>query len=140
MLMIQFPSWMETSKESGAPFLWKHRASWHLDTAQRALVCLGCELVCVCVCVEEAKREGEEGESARDNMMFTLGLFFWERASIQPCCDTHHTSNLAPFIITLYSQRPHLVCYYQRSSSFPSMYVRNPTETNMSNVDNCYFC
>lgn len=83
---------------------------------------------CVCVCVGWVREI--------DNMMFTLGLLSRDCASIQPCCDTHHTSNLVPFIISLYSQRPHLVCYYQRSLLFPSMYVWNPTETNMSNTDN----
>lgn len=68
--------------------------------------------------------------------MFTLGLLFWDRASIEPRCDTHHTSNLVPFIITLYSQRPHLACHYQRSLLFSSMYVWNPSETNMSTVGN----
>lgn len=76
------------------------------------------------------------GTGETDNMMFTLGLFFWDCATIQPCSDTHHMSNLVPFIITLYPQRPHLACYYQRSLLFPSMCVWNPSETNMSNIDN----
>lgn len=136
MLMSPFPSWMETSKASGAPSLWLHRVSWYHYMAQCALASL-CLCVCACVCqrvCEKATNGGGKGEI--DNIMFTLGLFFWECASIQPCCDTHHTSNLVPFIITLYSQRPHLVCYYQRSLLFPSMYVWNPSETNMSHIDN----
>lgn len=72
----------------------------------------------------------------RERDMFTLGLLFWDCGSIQPCCDTRHTSNLLPFIISLYSQRPHLVCYYQRSLLFSSMYVGNPSETSMSSMDN----
>lgn len=55
---------------------------------------------------------------------------------MRACCDTHHISNLLPFIISLYSQRPHLTCYYQRSLLFPFMYVWNPTETNVSAADN----
>lgn len=127
MLMRQFPSWMETSKAKGAPSLWLHRASWYHYMAQ-------CVLQRSCSCARE--RETHGGKGRIDNTMFTFALYFWDRASIQPCCDTHHMSNLVAFIITLYSQRPHLACYYQRSLLFPSMYVWSPSETNMSNADN----
>lgn len=133
MLMSQYPSWMETSKARGAPSRWLHWASWHHYTARCALAssCL-CVRLCQWVC--ERDKWGCGGGEI-DNMMFTLGLFFWDCASIQPCCDTHHTSNLVVFVITLYSQRPRLACHYQRSLLFPSMYVWNPSETNMSTVD-----
>lgn len=134
MLMSQFPSWMETSKARGAPSLWLHRASWYHYMAQCALASL---CLCVCACASGCVRKRQMGGKGEiDNMMFTLGLFFWDCASIQPCCDTCHMSNLVPLIITLYSQRPHLACYYQRSLLFPSMYVWNPSETNTSTVDN----
>lgn len=95
-----------------------------------------CLYACVCVSQWVCEKQTNRGKGETDNTMFTFGLFFWDCASIQPCCDTHHTSNLVPFLITLYSQRPHLACYYQRSLLFPSMYVWNPSETNMSNIDN----
>lgn len=136
MLMSQFPSWMETSKARGAPSLWLHGASWYHYMAECAPAST-CLCVCLCQWVCEKKTNvGGWGRGEIDNMMFTLGLSFWDCASIQACCDTHHTSNLVPFIITLYSQRPHLVCHYQRSLLFPSTYVWNPSETNMSHVDN----
>lgn len=108
--------------------------SLHGSVCARMLVFVHA-LVCVCISGRATKRQSG-GKGGIDNMMFTLDVLLWERASIQPCCDTHHTSNLVAFIITLYSQRPHLVCYYQRSLLFPSMYVWNPFETNMSHVDN----
>lgn len=126
MLMRQFSSWMETSKERGAP---------SLHTGYTGVYGI---ITWFSVCLDTYVCEGDTNrEKGRiDNIMFTLGLCCWDCASIQPCCDTHHMSNLVPFIITLYSQRPHLACYYQRSLLFPSMLVWNPSETNMSNADN----
>lgn len=96
--------------------------SLHGSMCARALVFASVGL-CQWVCEKEVNGWGGLGGRGTHNMMFTLGLLFWDRATIQPRTDTHHMSNLVPFIITLYPQRPHLACYYQRSLLFPSMCV-----------------
>lgn len=67
-----------------------------------------------------------------DSRMFT----FFGTVPASSHMATHYKIISVPFIIIHYSPRPHLVCYYQRSLLFPSMYVQHPSETNMSTADN----
>lgn len=128
MVMRQFPFKIDTSKARGAPSLHTTFTGLH------GIITWFNMSLNPWFCVLERHKWKEKGRV--DNIMFTLALSFWDCASAQPCCDTHHIDNLVLFIITLYSQRPHLVCYYQRSLLFPSMYAWNPGETNTSIADN----
>lgn len=133
MQIGQFPPWWRHQLKENALSLWPpyRRRSIITWLSVHASVCFVPARVSGCV----KKRWGGGQRTDRRHDVYIRSVY-WDCASMQPHCDTHHMSNLVPFIISLYSQRAHLACHYQRSLLFPSTCAWDPNETSMSTKDN----